>query len=1305
MTEQLKENALLGQTYFQDKHRGSITFDSQRKAVTRLTRSRNLSTFLHEGGHLYLEIMADLAEDAVGPRQVIGDWQKILEFLGVNHRSEITGEHHELWAKAFELYLEEGKAPSHAMQKAFSAFASWLSKVYENIKVREKYFEGVALTDEIRGVMDRILAVDEAITEAEGVQEFTPIFSTAEEMGVSQEVFEVYKAHIQQAHQGAFDDEFLKMIRYMGRQAQAWWNDEKVKVEAEVRLEMYALPVYRALAMFQRGKNPDGSEITRSVFKLSKDDLVKRKGKAFLKLLPRPWIYSVKGGVDADVAALRFGFANANDMLEAILKAPPMEAIIAAETDKRMLDRYPDPLIDGTIAADALVAVHNEKRAQILAAELRALRGKMREDKKIVSATKREAARADREAREANKGMLPNRGELAIIKRLAKEAVDAMKIRMVNPNKYRLAEKKHGRLAFEAAAKGDYETAYFNKLKQIRNHESFRAATKAKDETTRIRDHLATFNKVAKQRRLGKSGILNKILAVIEATDLRRVSLAQVDRETALQEVADAVHSGAIVMSAQQANDLYHVSVDESGVEHVIINRGYGTNWQDMTVAELRDMNDTVTQLEHEASRLAKGVLNEEEALIQDGVDAITTQIEENNKFIPAGVGGPKLSEVAKRSLKQGIATWLRPSSMARVLDGAGFGALTRWVVVPIRRAYAEKLIPRLRQMEKDVTEIYLTHYTKAELGQMNTKVMVEAMGEELTRAERISLILNWGSASNRQAVLGGIKRDGTPAYTEQAIRGVMATLEAKDVAFMNEVWQYLDSFWPALKEAEQRRRGIAPQRVEPLPFTFKTIDGEEVTAIGGYYPLKYDRRHSRRQKIDEVEDVMTKMGNGFYITANTRAGATFSRTKNHGRVVRLGLDGMNLHLREIIRDIAIGDEVNFIKRLLNNEEVAASFENTNNDVALQALNLWLTDAAVGELPAEGFWENGVAYVRTGFVKAKLAWNLMVMFLQFTGIFQTMAVIGSRAYGHGVAKLLQNPVENWKFVMDTSKFMHTRYVDNATFDKDIIDVNAHLQAAFGAAPTRFKTNIQRFSATFFYPIAKAQSVVDVTTWLGAYWKGRNIKNYSDADAIIYADVQVENAQTSGFYSDRSNLERGTMGRKNRQSQFIRIWTTLVSYMLAKGNIAYEKGVEFKKKPTLSGAVYLATDLLLLWTMEGIASAWLYGQLPDEDDDESFGWWMFKATADSAVSGIPFIREVTAGKFGGGNTAIGTLTKDISDMGEQISQGEIDEAFIKNANNIGGTLLHYPSSQTNRLIDAYWAEDEPELYEWATGERD
>ena len=82
-----------------------------------------------------------------------------------------------------------------------------------------------------------------------------------------------------------------------------------------------------------------------------------------------------------------------------------------------------------------------------------------------------------------------------------------------------------------------------------------------------------------------------------------------------------------------------------------------------------------------------------------------------------------------------------------------------------------------------------------------------------------------------------------------------------------------------------------------------------------------------------------------------------------------------------------------------------------------------------------------------------------------------------------------------------------------------------------------------------------------------------------------------------------------------------------------------------------------------------------------------------------------MREVSAGKFGGGNTAIGTLTKDISDFGEQIGQWEIDEAFIKNANNIGGTLFHYPSSQTNRLIDAYWAEDEPELYEWATGERD
>jgi len=1311
-------NAMLGQTLFQRKKRGSIRFDEDGKAVIRLTKARNLSTFLHESGHLYLEIMGDLAEDAVGPARIIQDYQKILEFLGVNRREDIQREHHEKWARAFEAYLREGKAPAPELRNIFADFSGWLRDIYE--KINELLGPGEELTDDIRAVMDRMIATDAAISEAEIQQEFRPVFSTAESMGVSQEVFDVYRRYFALAHQDAVDRATAKMLKALTRAQKQVYQDERKKVKEQVTAEIHSKRVYIALAMLQRGTNPDGSETGRRHIRLSRDDLIRRYGKEFIKKLPgrgRYGVYAAKGGTDLDVAAQILGYVSGDEMIQEILRAGKMTSVIEAETNARMDATFTDPLVDGTLAEDAIVAVHNEQRAQILAAELRALRGKMRDDQKIVSATKREAAREDRQKRAANAGMLPNRGELAIIKKLASDAIDAMRIRDVVPNRYRVAEAKAGRKAFEAGVKGDYETAYAEKLKQIHAHEMYRASVRAKEEAGRTQVYLKKFEGRAKQRRLGKSGMLDRILAVIELIDLRRVSLAEVDRSTAMQEIAQAVHDGAISMSGHQAAALYHLEFDDQGNEKVVLNKGYGTNWQDLTVEEFRERRDLVRQLDHKASELAKGILNGEKVELQKVADEISDSVLENNKFVPAGISEADKGEKFERSLKQGVAGWQRPSSIARLLDQSGFGALTRRIIVPIRRAYAEKLLPMLKQQQRDMTAIYNKHYTKRELGRMHKRVRVEAMGTDLSKSDMLTIALNMGSASNREALFGGVKRDGTQAYTEQGVQAVLSMLDARDVAFINDVWEYLDSYWHDKKDAkgnviregiatvEARRRGVAPPRVQPMPFTFTGKDGEKLEATGGYYPLVYDRRHSERIKQVEIDDLYKKMGHGVFISAQTRSGSTFERTKNHGMVVRMGLHTIDLHLREVVRDIAIGDEVNFIKRLLNHDDVRKAFNNTNNAASLEALNLWLTDAAVGELAAEGAYEQTISWIRTGFVKAKLGWNLMTTALQLTGVFQTMAVIGTEAYGRGLGKFMQNPAGMYKFVMAQSDFMRSRYVDGQ-FDKDVIDTAAHLNSFWGPAPTIGKVAMQRAAATYFLPIMAMQSVVDVTTWLGAYWKGKNIKGLNDADAIIYADVQVENSQTSGFYSDRSGLERGTMGRKNRQSQFIRIWTTLISYMLAKSNIAYEKGVKFKRKPTAKGAVLLATDILLLYTVEGIAAAFLYDQIPDWDDeeDDSVGWWLAKVTADSLLSGIPFAREAPGAKFGSGNTALGTAAKDIYDLGQQIAQWELDDTMIKQLNKVGGVWLHYPSSQTNRLIDAYWSEEEPELYEWATGIR-
>jgi hypothetical protein len=160
-------------------------------------------------------------------------------------------------------------------------------------------------------------------------------------------------------------------------------------------------------------------------------------------------------------------------------------------------------------------------------------------------------------------------------------------------------------------------------------------------------------------------------------------------------------------------------------------------------------------------------------------------------------------------------------------------------------------------------------------------------------------------------------------------------------------------------------------------------------------------------------------------------------------------------------------------------------------------------------------------------------------------------------------------------------------------------------------------------------------------------------------------------------------------------------------MLAKGNIAYEKGAGFAKKPTLAGAAHLAADLMMLYTVEAMMAAAIRGQWPDEDEEEPWMWWLTKESLASAVSGVPYVREVPSARYGSGNTPIGGLAKDMWDLGVQVGQGEIDDTLLKELNNVGGTLLHYPSSQTNRAIDAMWRDAEGEevpFYEYVTGKR-
>lgn len=130
-------------------------------AVIRLFENADPSTFMHEAGHLWLFELGRDAARAGAPAQIKSDLDAVLKWLGVDSVDNLQTKHHEQWARGFEEYLREGKAPSLTLGRAFQQFKDWLTTIYK--KLSDIGPDHVAINDDIRGVMDRLLATDDEI--------------------------------------------------------------------------------------------------------------------------------------------------------------------------------------------------------------------------------------------------------------------------------------------------------------------------------------------------------------------------------------------------------------------------------------------------------------------------------------------------------------------------------------------------------------------------------------------------------------------------------------------------------------------------------------------------------------------------------------------------------------------------------------------------------------------------------------------------------------------------------------------------------------------------------------------------------------------------------------------------------------------------------------------------------------------------------------------------------------------------------------------------------------------------------------
>lgn len=128
--------------FFQGE-KGAVSFHQDGKAVIHALESPDFTTFVHEIGHIFRR---DLSRSDLN---VLDTWMF----------SQVPGakwgvKHEEVFARTFERYLAENRAPSPELETLFSKFRSFIMEIYQRITgsaIDQK------INPQIRGVFDRLL--------------------------------------------------------------------------------------------------------------------------------------------------------------------------------------------------------------------------------------------------------------------------------------------------------------------------------------------------------------------------------------------------------------------------------------------------------------------------------------------------------------------------------------------------------------------------------------------------------------------------------------------------------------------------------------------------------------------------------------------------------------------------------------------------------------------------------------------------------------------------------------------------------------------------------------------------------------------------------------------------------------------------------------------------------------------------------------------------------------------------------------------------------------------------------------------
>lgn len=1182
--------------YNQDQQpRGQVSL-SDSGAVIRLFAGRDLSTFTHEMGHVWLnELIFDATQDNA-PQRLKDDLQTVLDWFSAEAGrtisvSDIGVDQHELWARGVERYVMEGKSPSLSLREVFRTMAAWMKSIYRTVSNLNS-----PISDEVRGVMDRLIASDAEIEQARIDSGSSLGADVLAQMGATDAEVSAYRANVDRARSEAEDELLGQVMRAVRRQRSKEWREaadamrEEVAAQVDMDADLTALDVIKNHGAMDR----------EAVVAIMGDA-------AGLTLLPKrvPPIYSDKGGQHPDMVAQAAGYRTGMEMLNALMDyqvehennkdAGWKKGVRAKRIEDRireaLLDRYGDILNDGSIEQEALDAIHSERYAELLGVDLQVLGRRI--------------------------GQAP--APIDAIRQWARDRIGGRTVREIRPANYLRAERKASNDTQRALASNDREAAFRHKQAQAINNALYMASSKAKRETDAV---------VRRLRKLGSKrspGIhvdyMEQIDAILEQFELRRVSGVVVQRRQSL----------AAFIAEQKA------AGNEINIPPAVVEASSKQNIEDLTVDEIMALGEVVSSLEH-LGRLKKKLKVGQEQRDLDRVVSEAVEVAERAPNVKrrAVAGQQTRREEAMTFVESLEVSLVKAQEFMRILDdGDRLGVFH--AVLDRRGVEAADLKSRLQEeFWSPVDAAYKAipdPIKKAWMDQVEGHPFLDPnTGEELAmkRIDLLGAALHVGTQSNFEKMAKGyglIRPDADPVQVSTLRTVFVGWLEQRLDA---TEWDYVQSIWGAHERLRPQYFAVARdiEGYEPDPVEAAPVVLAGRTLTGGYAPISYNPDLDRAAAIREQADAADIFGGVMSAGPRPDNGSTNARSGYVG-AVDLRLSSARSSAEKHITYTAYAEYVQNSLKFLRHPDIAKVMKAKIGDAGYNTFEPWIAAQVKADMDMDA---NAKTYVkllrgfRTNMTAATMLGSFTVLTAQPGGLAQSVTHLGAAKLSRGISTSvrLMTSGKFRDFITSRSEFMRLR-LEEAELEHEFRQaMKASRTGEDALAKARVVTgNI--IAWVDFYGVAGA-------TWIAGY-EGAIAEGKSETDAAYIADHAVRFTQGGARAIDHAGIQR-------TNNEFVKATVMFYGWANAFYNMQRSYLVDFKNgKDRTENAVALASVLVLPALLDAFMSGdwpdWMAaavkGELPEDwmAAAQDTGAWFSRNVVFNVLAGVPIGRDISS----------------------------------------------------------------------------